>query len=92
MATVLPGCASATVPLRSWAATLVMTGRVVVTTTGAVVSSTSTTVLLLPMLPAASVFRATRLWLPSPNRVTVVDQVPSPSTVALPSAVAEPLS
>ena len=42
-----------------------------------------TTAALLPALSARSLPRATRLWLPSPTRVTLVDQTPPTPTVAV---------
>ena len=59
---------------------------------GPVVLRLKTTAPLLPVLPAASVSLATMLWLPLPDSVTPVLQLPSLPTVAVPSAVALPLS
>ena len=59
---------------------------------GPVVLRLKTTAPLLPVLPAASVSLAIMLWLPLPDSVTPVLQLPSLPTVAVPSAVALPLS
>src|SRR5260221_12363169 len=69
-----------------------MPPAVLIATVGGTVSRVNTTGVLAPVLPAASVSLATILWEPSPDSVTVVDQVPSLPTIAVPSGVVRPLS
>ena len=57
-------------------------------TVGPVVLSVKTTGVLVPVLPAVSVSLATMLWLPLPDSVTLVLQLPSFCTIAVPTAVA----
>src|SRR5258706_10209723 len=59
---------------------------------GPMVLSVKTTGALVPVLPAASVSLATMLWVPLPDSVTLVLQLPSLCTIAVPSAVVLPLS
>ncbi len=69
-----------------------MPPAVLTETVGGTVSRVNTTRLLAPVLPTASVSLATMLWGPSPDSVTLVDQVPPTPTVAVPSGVVPPLS
>ncbi len=69
-----------------------MPPAVLIATVGGTVSRVSTKGVLAPVLPAASVSLATMLWGPSPDSVTVVDQVPPLPTIAVPSGVVLPLS
>ena len=58
---------------------------------GAAVFSANTTGVLAPVLPAASVSWATMLWLPLPDRVTLVLHAPPLPTAAVPTCVVIPL-
>ncbi len=69
-----------------------MPPAVLIATVGGTVSSVNTKGVLAPVLPAASVSLATMPWGPSPDSVTLVDQVPPTPTVAVPSGVVPPLS
>src|SRR5260221_6052772 len=69
-----------------------MPPAVPIATVGGTVSSVNTNGVLTPVLPAASVSLATMLWGPSPDSVTLVDQVPPLPTIAVPSGVVLPLS
>src|SRR5579883_190544 len=90
--TVVPGAASValTVPEIVCVAWFVVPPAVLIATVGATVSRVNNTGALAPVLPAASVSLATMLWLPSPESVMEVLQIPSVPTVAVPIAV--PLS
>src|ERR1700722_15558581 len=91
--TVEPGAVTSplTVPAMVWVATLVAPPGVVIATVGAAVSSVSTTGVELPVMPARSVSWATMLLAPLTS-VTLVVQLPSACTNAVPIAVVPPLS
>ena len=63
-----------------------MPPTLVMATVGAVRSRVWTTAALVPTLPAASTSVATSEWLPSPESVTEIDQLPAASTTPVPSA------
>ena len=72
-------------PLVTAAATLSVTA-----TTVGKVARVNVTGVLAPVLPAASVSWATMLWMPLPDSVTLVNQLPPGPTAAVPSWVVTP--
>ena len=89
--TMLPGCASATVPVTT-GAWLVMTAGEVMTVTGVVVSRSKTGARRVAVLPAVSVETSRRVWTPSPVRVMLAVQWLVVSMVAVASRAPVPLS
>ena len=65
---------------------------VVIAIVGTAVFSANTTGVLAPVLPAASVSSATMLWVPLPDRVTLVLHAPPLPTAAVPTCVVTPLT
>src|SRR5258708_15347955 len=72
--------------------TLSLATGLLIAIVGAVVASVKLTGALEPALAAASVSWATMLWLPLPDNVMLVLQVPSLPTVAVPICVVTPFT